>query len=226
MKIRLMACGFVLGIAAALLTSQALSQQGGSGGGGGQASDGRKPEMPMPSPEEMQAMMKAWEEAMMPGEPHKNLMKTAGNWDTVTKMWMEGPNAPPTEVKGTAEMKAVLGGRFVMQEQHAQFPMPGGQNMPWDGIGMFGYDNFQKMYVGCWADSMGTQLLTMRGNLSQDGKTLTMYGEMDEPMLGVRGRMVKYVTDIASDDKQIFSIYDLHAGDDYKVVEVIYTRKK
>jgi hypothetical protein len=73
---------------------------------------------------------------------------------------------------------------------------------------------------------MGTQLLTMRGNMSQDGKTLTMYGEMDEPMLGVKGRLVKYVTEIIDDNHHVFSVYDLHAGDDYKVVEVAYTRKK
>lgn len=224
MKIRLIAAGFVLGVAAALVSSQALSQNAGE-------SDGRQPEMPMPSPEEMQAMMKAWEEAMKPGEPHKNLMKSAGNWDTVTKIWMGGPQSPPTETTGTAENKAVLGGRFLLETSKWSFAMPDVKTgelklTPVDGMGLFGYDNYQKVYVGCWADSMGTQLLTMRGNMSQDGKTLTMYGEMDEPTIGVKGRLIKYVTNIISDDKHVFNIYDLHAGDDYKVVEVTYTRKK
>ena len=52
-----------------------------------------------------------------------------------------------------------------------------------------------------------------------------MYGEMDEPMMKVFGRYVKYVHTIVNNDKHVFSIYDLHAGDNYKVVEVVYDRK-
>lgn len=215
MKFRWLASGFALGVAASLITAQAPSQ------------DHNK----MPSPQEMEAMMKAWAEAMSPGEPHRNLMRSAGNWDTVTRVWMAGPDAPPTETKGTSEQKAVLGGRFLQQTTKFSMPMPdmqtGQMNMVTvEGLGLFGYDNYQKVYIGCWADSMGTHMLTMRGNMSPDGKTLTMYGEMDEPMLGVRGRMVKYVTTIESDDRHVFQIFDLHAGENYKVVEVVYTRKK
>ncbi len=49
---------------------------------------------------------------------------------------------------------------------------------------------------------------------------------MDEPMLGVVGRLVKYVTRIIDDDTHVFEIFDLHADDDYKVIEVTYERKK
>jgi hypothetical protein len=38
--------------------------------------------------------------------------------------------------------------------------------------------------------------------------------------------MVKYVTRIIDDDKHVMAMYDLHVGDDYKVMEVTYTRKK
>ena len=97
---------------------------------------------------------------------------------------------------------------------------------PHDGMGYFGYDNYQRMYVGCWVSSSSTQMLTMRGAMSPDGKKLTMYAEMDEPMLGVYGRLIKCVTDYVDDDTQIFSVYDLHAGDNYKVFEIEYKRKK
>jgi len=224
--------GFVLGVSATLVTTAAMSQDpkgGGSSAGGG---SGEPPAgMKMPSPEEMQKGMEVWMDAMTPGDEHKGLVSDVGTWDTVTRIWMMGPDAPPTESKGTAESKSVLGGRFIAQTLKYDFPMPDPAtgavtNMPVEGMGMFGYDRYQKMYVGSWADSMSTCLLSMKGNLSPDGKTLTMYGEMDEPMLGVRGRMVKYVTEIKDHDHHRFSIYDLHAGDDYKVVEVDYTRKK
>jgi hypothetical protein len=234
MHYRTLACGFVLGVSAALCTSQALSQD---------AKIREKPPTKQPSsdktpaqlsggmtPEQMQEGMKAWMKAMTPGEPHKLLQKSEGTWDTVMRMWEMGPDAPPTEIKGTTEFKPVLGGRFIMQQLHSNMSMPDdkGQmhDLPWEGMGLFGYDNYRKIYVGCWADTMGTQLLAMKGSLSQDGKVLTMYGEMDEPMMGVIGRYNRYVTTYIDDNTQKFEIYDLHAGDNYKAVEVMYTRRK
>ena len=45
-------------------------------------------------------------------------------------------------------------------------------------------------------------------------------------MLDVYGRLVKFEIKIESDDKHVMTIYDLHAADDYKVVEITYSRKK
>ncbi len=45
-------------------------------------------------------------------------------------------------------------------------------------------------------------------------------------MMDVHSRMVKYQTKIIDDDKHVFTIYDLHAGDNYKVLEIEYTRAK
>lgn len=219
MKIQHLACGFVLGAAAAIGIGTAFAQ------------DPDAPKMQQPSPEELQKMMKAWKDAATPGAEHKRLVSAAGQYDMVTKIWMAGPDAPPTECKGTSEFTSVLGGRFIMQHDRNTYPMPdletGAIKMtPMEGIGIVGYDNYQRMYVGCWADSLNTQMLSMRGTLSPDGKTMTMYAEMDEPMLGIRGRMTKMVTHFVSDDHTRFEIFDLAAGDNYKVVEIEYTRKK
>lgn len=215
MNLRWIAGGFALGVLAAttaLTTTHALSQQ-------------------ETTSLDMQAAMEDWIETMTPGPQHDALMKTAGEWETTTRFWMAGPDAPPTESTGKATFEEVLDGRFLLQRLTFSVPMPdmdtGELTMSEvQGMGLFGYDNYRKLYVGCWADTMGTQLLHMTGAMSPDGKTMTMYGEMDEPMLGVIGRMVKYVTRTESDDRQVFQVYDLHAGDDYKVVEVIYERVK
>jgi len=229
MKTRTLICGFVLGAASALIGTQALSQDhdgGGSGAGGGKGASGGG----MPGPQEMQQMMEQMMKTMKPGEHHKLLQSSVGTWDVTTKIWMD-PAAPPSLTKGTSECKWVLDGRFVMEDFKSEFPMgamTGGQvkNIPWYGMGLFGYDNFRNMYVGCWADTMGTQLLTMKGTASPDGKTFTYYGEMDEPELSMIGRTVKYQTKYIDNDTHVFTIYDLAAGDNYKVVEVTYTRKK
>ena len=55
---------------------------------------------------------------------------------------------------------------------------------------------------------------------------VTMYGAMDEPRLGVHGCTVKYVTEPTDDDRFTFEIIDLHASDEYKVIEMNYTRRK
>jgi hypothetical protein len=226
MNVRTLVCGFVLGAAAALVTTSALSQDHGKGGAGGA---GNQPQLP--SPQDMQKMMELWMKAMTPGPQHKAMAESVGTWETTTRMWMEGPQGPPTETKGTCERKSVLGGRFITEIMKSDMMMPDMKtgemkSVPWEGMGMFGYDNNRNMYVGCWADTMNTHLLTMKGTASPDGRTVTYYGEMDEPSLGVYGRLVKYQTQVKSADEQLFAIYDLAAGDNYKVLEVTYKRKK
>ena len=96
--------------------------------------------------------------------------------------------------------------------------------MPFTGYSVSGYDNARKIYVGTWIDSMSTWILNSKGTVDQSGKVFTAYGEMDEPALGVYGRLVKYVTRIESEDKRVFEVYDLHAGDDYLVFDITYER--
>ncbi len=216
MKLRLLACGLVIGVASVVLSTQVLSQD--SGG------------MQPPSPEEMQAIMKAWKDTMTPGEHHKKLNHFVGSWTTTTKIWWGGPGTPATQTKGSAEVNWVLDGRYIMRQSTGEFMIPDETGamkpVPVSHLGLTGYDNYRKMYVAYWADSMGTALLTMKGGVDPSGTVFTSYGEMDEPMLGVVGRMVKYVTRIIDDDTHVFEIFDLHAADDYKVIEITYERKK
>ena len=67
--------------------------------------------------------------------------------------------------------------------------------------------------------------LSSRGSVDPSGKAFRSYGEMDEPMLNVIGRTVKYETRIIDKNKHTVKVYDLHAGDDYLVIDITYTRK-
>lgn len=178
---------------------------------------------------DMATMMKKWKDACTPGEMHKKLDGLIGEWDTATKMWM-APGAPPMVTKGKSRVKWIMDGRFLREEFEGEILMPDAtgamSKKKFTGLGLLGYDNFRKMFTGSWIDNQGTHMLTMAGMLDPAGTTLTMYGEMDEAMLDVRGRMVKYQTKIVDDDKHIFSIYDLHAGENYKALEIEYTRAK
>lgn len=169
-------------------------------------------------PMDPQAMMELWKQVATPGEPHKLFTSLAGSWTTTSKEWME-PGKPPTESTGTAEMKMLLGGRFLYQEYNAQM-----MGQPFSGIGIDAYDNLTKKYVTAWIDSMGTGIFTMEGTASADGKTITLKGSHPEPG---GGRMThRAVWTIKDANTQTFEMYGAHGkGKEMKMLEITYTRK-
>ncbi len=171
--------------------------------------------------EKEMAAMQEYMKIAAPSEHHKKLEPLIGKWNTTSKMWMGGPGSQAMESSGTSERKWIHGGRYVLDEHKGQH-----MGMPHEGSGITGYDNYRNMYTSVWCDNMSTAILTMKGTVDPSGKTFTYFGEMDEPGLKVAGRMVKYVTRILDNDKHVFEIIDLHAGDNYKVIEVTYTRVK
>lgn len=213
MKGRIIWVGALVVALGALLVSQVKSQ------------DDQSAQMP-----DMQEMMKKWQATMQPGPHHKALEPLAGSWKVTMKMYMGGPDSEPMETQGKSQKEWVLGGRFLQEKFSCPMMMPGAdgqmQQQQLEGLGFTGYDNAKNLYVSTWADTMGTQLLWQSGGASPSGKKLTLYGRMDEPMLDVSDRMVKYVTTIEGPDKHVFEVFDLHAGDNYKVVEVVYERQK
>ncbi len=170
---------------------------------------------------EQQAMMAEWAKIASPGDPHKHLEYFVGTWKTKTKMYMGGPGSTPMESEGKSVMKWVLDGRFIQDNYKGTM-----MGMPYEGIGMTGYDNYRNLYINSWCSNQGTNMLTMSGMRHPKTGVFTYYGKMDEPRLKVVGRTVKYVTRIVDKDHYTFEIIDLHAGDDYKVIELSYERIK
>ena len=171
------------------------------------------------SPED-QAKMAECMMMAQPGDHHKHLEIFVGSWLTKTKVWMSGPGSDPLESSGTSKFKWVLDGRFVQEAHHGSM-----MGMPYEGIGMIGYDGFRNMYTTSWYSNMGTNVLASTGARNPETGVFTYYGQMDEPALNVVGRVVKYVCRFENSNKFVFSIIDLHAGDDYKVIEIAYERK-
>ena len=181
--------------------------------------DKKKNAKKMPSQEEI---MKRWQESMTPGAPHKMLEESVGTWDAEVKMWMAGPGTEPSISKGTSEQKMILGGRYLQQDFTGEM-----MGQPFTGVGLTGYDNFKKKYVGSWIDNMSTALSTMEGVLDKDGKSCTMWGKMDDPATGQKDKKAKYVTRFVDKDTQIFESYDVTSfGDKAPVMTITYKRKK
>ena len=72
---------------------------------------------------------------------------------------------------------------------------------------------------------MTTEVINFQGGVSPDGKTFNFYGTMHEPMLNVTGRLVRFATTITDENHHTTAVYDLHAGEDYKVLEFAYERR-
>ena len=214
MRIRAVVVGLVIVGACIALTGRALSDE--------------KGEQPAFTPEEM-AMMEEWKALAKPGKQHEHLNQFVGKWNTTTKVWYGGPGTPAAETHGTAEIKWVLSGRFIMQETKSQMKMPTAtgemETVPYQGMGFTGYDNYRNVYIGSWMDDLGTTMYTWKGTVDPSGKVFNFYGEMDEPGKKMTGRMVNYRTTIVNHDKHVFEMFDLAAGSDFKVFEITYTRQ-
>jgi uncharacterized protein DUF1579 len=167
------------------------------------------------SPEEM---MKKAEAAGQPGPAHKALDALVGDWNVDARCWM-APDGPPTENKGTAKVRWILGNRFVQEDFSGEF-----MGKPFHGIALTGYDNMKKKYVGSWVDDMGTGMFISEGTADTDGKGFTFQGKMDDPMTGQMNKPIKFVIRILDPDKHTFEMHDLTLGEKTKTMEMTYTR--
>lgn len=183
----------------------------------------------MPDAAQMAEMMEMMKTVGEPGPHHQHLNEFVGEWKTTMRMWIAGPNGPATESHGESNVKSIFGGRFIMEEHRADVMMPDetGQikKHQFHGIGLTGYDNVKNLYTSVWIDSMSTQMITSTGARHPETGLYSFYGTMDEPMLGVHDRMVKYEHKFMGPDKHLMTVYDLHLSDDYKTFEILYERK-
>jgi len=164
-------------------------------------------------------MMKKMVEMSTPGKEHEALKPLIGSWTCTVKFWTV-PGTPPQESTGTMERKWILGGRF-MQEDYKGTAM----GMPFEGVGLLGYDKAQKRYDSSWMDSMGTGMWKMTGSADASGKTFTFTGENFDCM---ESKMVKSrnTLEIVNNDKQIMKMFAPGPdGKEFQNFEMVATRK-
>lgn len=164
--------------------------------------------------------MEEWQKAMTPGPQHEALARHIGTWDVTMKMF-QAPGAPPMESKGTAVVSWRIENYWLQEEFSGEM-----MGMPYKGFGLHGYDNYKKQYVSSWVSNMSTSILNQQGSLSQDKKTLTMFGTMDEPITGEKGKIVRSQVTTIDDDHFVFRVDEVQYGDPFTVVEIDYVRRK
>ncbi len=166
---------------------------------------------------DMAEAMAAMNEAMTPGEHHEFLASLAGEWTYTSTMWMD-PSQPPMKTSGESEKSMILGGRYLQERSSGNM-----MGMTFNGRGVTGFDNLAGNYVNTWIDNMGTGVLITQGQ--RDGKTLTMKGEMTDPM-SRQAMKVRMVTSVIDADHHHFDFYiAVPGGEELKSMEIDYARK-
>ena len=167
-----------------------------------------------------EAEMKAWMEYMTPGDIHKMLAKSDGEWNEDMSLWM-APGAPVQKNTATCINKMILGGRYQSSAHTGSF-----NGMPFEGISTVAFDNAKKTFTTTWIDNMGTGIMVMEGKWDDKTKTLNTKGKETDPMTG-KDMMVRETLQIIDDDTQKMEMFMTPAGGkEYKSMEIMLTRKK
>jgi hypothetical protein len=199
----------VLVAVTALVTQTVVSQE---------APKGEEPSAPAAADAE-NAMMEAWMKAAAPGPHHEHLKPLAGRWAMKVRSRF-APNAEWTESKAVSETKWICGGRFLHQEVEGT----GVMDMPFEGLGLMGYDNFKKKVVSAWVDSLGTAIYFQEGTCDESGKVITTHIAHPNPVTGeiMRGRSVYR---IESPNRYVLEAYrGLPDGSEFQSMEIVHTR--
>ena len=166
---------------------------------------------------QMNEEMMAWMKAATPNENHERLSYMIGKWKTTVKIWE--PGKPEASVStGTNVNEWLLGKRYVGTHYNGEF-----MGMPFEGMGITGYDNISGRYFSGWVDSMSTFMMTEYGQYHSASKTFTYTGRFTDP-LGSNVKS-KSVFKIVNDDKHVLTMYHTKPGqDEIRAMEITYVR--
>lgn len=178
-----------------------------------------EPGMQLP-PGWTEADVQACMEAGTPGEMQKVLAEGAGTWKGQQKMWM-APGAEPMTSEVTMTITPIMEGRYVKCEYQGEMPGMG----PFHGIGVSGYDNVARTFQGTWIDNHSTGIMTGKGELSSDNKTLTWTYEYTCPITQKPTKM-REIDKVTGKDTRTMEMHgvDPKSGKEFKMMEISFTR--
>jgi hypothetical protein len=205
----------VVAIGAVLLTAAFVSQD--------KAKDAKaKPaSAPAAAPAGMDPeLMAKWAAFSTPGPDHKVLDTLVGKWTTHVKWWMD-PAAAPQESDGSCETKWIMEGRYLQESDKGT-----AMGKPFEGMGLTGFDNLKKKYVGSWIDNCGTGIMSSEGAFDAAKKTITFTSQGPDLAMTkyVPMRMVDVLVDADTHRMEMYG--PDKSGKEFKTLEVAYTRAK
>lgn len=165
--------------------------------------------------------MKAMVEAGTPGKMHEEMAKDVGTWECETTIWMT-PDGEPVKSPGEMKITGLMDGRFLQCEMSGEMPGMG----PYKGMGIYGYDNVSKKFVGTWFDNASTGIMNGEGELSADGKKLTWKYTASCP-IAKKQIVIREVETETGPNTRTHEMFgpDPKTGKEFKTMEIKMTKK-
>ena len=131
------------------------------------------------------------------------------------------PGSEPSSSTGKAEMKLIRGGRYLFEETKRSF-----DGMPFEGLGITGYDNMKKKFVAIWIDNVGTGVAVSEGTYDKSNRTFSYSMTLPDVITG-KEKKARVRERIVSDDQWVAEIYDVAPdGKEFLTMKSSYERVK
>ncbi len=168
-----------------------------------------------------EADMQACMLAATPGKMHEYLAKSVGAWQGKMTMWMFGGSDPMTS-ECTSTVTSIMDGRYTRCEVAGEMPAMG----PYNGLGLYGFDNISQKFVSTWIDNHTTGIMTGTGQLSEDGKTLTWSYTHTCPITQ-KPAILREVETLHGPNTKTLEIFapDPKTGKEFQTMKIEFTRK-
>jgi len=169
-------------------------------------------------PMDSAAAAQEWMAYATPGEMHKMMATETGKWNCEMTFW-EHEGAEPQKSTCTADIKMAMGGRYQVGDYKGKM-----MEMDFEGKSTMAYNNASNEFTSSWIDNMGTGMMVMKGKMNADGKSMTLHGEMTDPLTkGVcKTREVYTVVDDNTRKMEMFDTKD--NAKEYKSMELVMKR--
>jgi Protein of unknown function (DUF1579) len=154
---------------------------------------------------------------------HKILSMEEGVWDAEIAMIVPGADSKTEPPKSTGvETNRMLAGKWLISDFKGEM-----FGQPFEGHGVNGYDTKKGKYVATWVDTMSKDIALLEGTYDEKTKTLTMYGDSEDPGSGKPTKM-RLETQFKDDGARTFR-YSVKAegqNEFVKAMEIKYTKQK
>lgn len=169
-------------------------------------------------PMDSAAAAQEWMAYATPGEMHKMMENETGKWNCEMTFW-EHADAKPEKTTVTSDVKMVMDGRFQVAEYKGVM-----MGMDFEGMSTMGYNNASNEFESTWRDNMGTGMMVMKGKMNQDGKSMTLTGEMMDPLSKTICKMREVYT-VVDENTRKMEMFDTKGNaKEYKSMEIIMRR--
>ena len=173
------------------------------------------PPTPVMSSEQMQELMM---KMAMPGPQHELLKTLAGNWNAKSSMTM-GPGQEAMVSTATSNNHLIMGDRFLQCDYNGSYA-----NMPFEGMGLIGFDNTTAQYQLFWIDNSGTTMSApLNGYYDKATRKLELTGNFDNPAFG--SMSMREVFTIDGPDHHVFEMFVDQGDGEYRSMTIDYTRQ-